>query len=104
VLHSNSTCATTTSTLLALGKLDVVAAAVAPSGWVALAEAVGRNTSELHRDVSSTLNSLSKLDAAAAAMSPSGWSGLAEAVKSNASEMNPQGRAIQVERTLNPKP
>jgi len=79
------------STPMSLGKLEAVAAAVAPSGWAGLSGAVERNAGEMDaRGTATTLTGLRNLDAAAAAVAPSGWAGLAQAVERTACEMNPR--------------
>jgi uncharacterized protein YbdZ (MbtH family) len=99
------------NTLNALSWLDVVAGAMSPAGWDAVAKAVER-TATLpagwdavakaaertaptmnEQDVANTLNALSKVGAAASAMSPAGWSAMAKVAERTAPTMNAQNAA-----------
>jgi len=60
------------SSLNALTKLEVAAAAVSPAGWAGLAEAAERTAREVNpQGIANTLHALGVLPAAAAQLSPS---------------------------------
>ena len=83
------------NSLNALCKLEAAAAAVSPTGWVGLAEAVERTAGQMNEQgVSNSLDALGNLPAAAAELSPSARKHLEASAKREAPKMTSEGRKM----------